>query len=201
MAIDKTIYNNGIKGMLSYWEIDALPRDYEVFKSMFREATEMEEGKRACFSQNNLTIYYDPAHNKPMSRLKQEKRMLQVLSRATYGMNKYNCRYIDKISKRQAIDGYDPNKGTKKPSFKSRLNRFVFYLNPKRLWYLITLYWNLRKVWSEDTKKYVEASKEYDALKKKTDETYPDNLEHNYKYDMVFGEWKPYIIKNNMNKT
>ena len=39
MAIDKNIYNNGIKGLLSYYEIDNLPRDYEIYKSMFKEAT------------------------------------------------------------------------------------------------------------------------------------------------------------------
>ena len=188
MAIDKTIYNNGIKGMLSYWEIENLPRDYEVFKAMFKEAT----GTKNHIKQDT---------HKPMSKIKYEKRMFQVLSRATYGMNKYTTRRIDKISKKQQLVGYDPNKGTKKMSFKTRLNKFMFYLNPKRLWGLISLYWCLRKVWSEDTKRYVEASKEYDALKKKTDEIYPDNLEHNYKYDMVHGEWKPYIINNNLNKT
>ena len=39
MAIDKGIYNNGIKGLLSEWEIASLPRDYEGYKSMFRDAT------------------------------------------------------------------------------------------------------------------------------------------------------------------
>ena len=43
MAIDKTIYNNGINGRLSYWEIDSLPSDYEVLKSMFRDATRRRE--------------------------------------------------------------------------------------------------------------------------------------------------------------
>jgi hypothetical protein len=45
MAIDKTIYNNGIKGLLSYWEIESLPRDYEVFKAMFKEATDTRKQK------------------------------------------------------------------------------------------------------------------------------------------------------------
>lgn len=39
MAIDKNIYNNGIKGLLSLWEIESLPRDYEMYKGMFRDAT------------------------------------------------------------------------------------------------------------------------------------------------------------------
>jgi hypothetical protein len=43
MAIDKNIYNNGIKGLLSLWEIETLPRDYEVYKSMFRDATNRRE--------------------------------------------------------------------------------------------------------------------------------------------------------------
>ena len=46
MAIDKQIYNNGIKGLLSYWEIESLPKDYEIYKGMFKEATEIREGKK-----------------------------------------------------------------------------------------------------------------------------------------------------------
>ena len=45
MAMDKVIYNNGINGMLSYWEIENLPRDYEVYKAMFKEATATREQK------------------------------------------------------------------------------------------------------------------------------------------------------------
>ena len=55
MAIDKQIYNNGVKGLLSYWEIKSLPRDYEFLKGMFMEATEIREGKRVT--------------HKPMSRI------------------------------------------------------------------------------------------------------------------------------------
>jgi hypothetical protein len=44
MAIDRNIYNNGIKGLLSYYEIDSLSRDYEMYKGMFREATETRTG-------------------------------------------------------------------------------------------------------------------------------------------------------------
>ena len=46
MAIDKTIYQNGVKGLLSYWEIESLPRDYEVYKAMFKEATQTREQKK-----------------------------------------------------------------------------------------------------------------------------------------------------------
>ena len=40
MAIDKVIYNNGIKGLLSHYEIDSLPSDYEMHKGNFHEMTE-----------------------------------------------------------------------------------------------------------------------------------------------------------------
>lgn len=43
MSIDKGIYNNGVKGLLSLWEIESLPRDYEVYKPMFRDATKRRE--------------------------------------------------------------------------------------------------------------------------------------------------------------
>ena len=186
MAIDKVIYNNGIKGMLSYWEIESLPRDYEVFKAMFKEATDIKQGTRTCFSQDKYQIY-EPVRHKPMSRLKQERRMFKVLSSATYGMNKYNCKYIDKISKRQAIDGYDPSKGTEKMTFKSKLDRFIFYLNPKRLWGIISLYWNLRKLWSKDEEAYRKANKTY---KKELKELY--NKNESIKYNMDSHEWRPF---------
>ena len=48
MSIDKGIYNNGVKGLLSLWEIESLPREYEGYKSMFRDATKRRE--------NNNTI-------------------------------------------------------------------------------------------------------------------------------------------------
>lgn len=44
MAIDKTIYNNGIKGLLSHYEIDSLPTDYEMHKGNFHEMTEKVSG-------------------------------------------------------------------------------------------------------------------------------------------------------------
>lgn len=46
MSIDKGIYNNGIKGLLSLWEIETLPRDYEGYKSMFRDATMRKENNK-----------------------------------------------------------------------------------------------------------------------------------------------------------
>ena len=171
MAIDKTIYNNGVKGMLSYWEIENLPRDYEVFKAMFKEATD---------TKNHIK---QDTH-KPMSRLKQERRMFQVLSRATYGMNKYKVGLLDKINNKQKVRGYDYKKGTEKMSFKSRLSRFVFYLNPKRLWCIISLYWNLRKLWSEDRKRYREAEKQLKALRKEQKKQYDD-----MQYNMDRKEW------------
>lgn len=53
MAIDKVIYNNGIKGLLSHYEIDSLPEDYEVHKGNFHEMTTKitgeKETKKASF--------------------------------------------------------------------------------------------------------------------------------------------------------
>ena len=46
MSIDKRIYNNGINGLLSLWEIESLPRDYEGYKSMFRDATRRRENNK-----------------------------------------------------------------------------------------------------------------------------------------------------------
>lgn len=45
MSIDKTIYNNGIKGLLSHYEIDSLPEDYEIHKGNFHEMTERVTGE------------------------------------------------------------------------------------------------------------------------------------------------------------
>ena len=46
MAIDKGIYNNDINGLLSEWEIETLPMDYEGYKSMFRDATRRRENNK-----------------------------------------------------------------------------------------------------------------------------------------------------------
>lgn len=43
MAVDSKIYLNGIRGLLSHYEIDTLPRDYEGFKSFFHHATTLKE--------------------------------------------------------------------------------------------------------------------------------------------------------------
>lgn len=43
MAINKNIYRNGVRGLLSHYEINSLPEDYEMHKSMFRHATELKE--------------------------------------------------------------------------------------------------------------------------------------------------------------
>ena len=47
MAIDKNIYNNGIKGLLSHYEIDSLPSDYEIHKGNFHEMTTKVTGEKA----------------------------------------------------------------------------------------------------------------------------------------------------------
>ena len=46
MAIDKNIYNNGTKGLLSHYEIETLPSDYEVYKTMFHDATRRKENNK-----------------------------------------------------------------------------------------------------------------------------------------------------------
>ena len=43
MAIDKKIYLDGIRGLLSHFEIDNLSRCYEVYKSMFHDARILKE--------------------------------------------------------------------------------------------------------------------------------------------------------------
>ena len=43
MAINENIYRNGVRGLLSHYEIDTLPEDYEMHKSMFHHATELKE--------------------------------------------------------------------------------------------------------------------------------------------------------------
>lgn len=43
MAINGQIYQNGIRGLLSHYEIDTLPYDYEGYKSMFHHATQLKE--------------------------------------------------------------------------------------------------------------------------------------------------------------
>ena len=43
MAINENIYRNGVRGLLSHYEINSLPEDYEMHKSMFHHATELKE--------------------------------------------------------------------------------------------------------------------------------------------------------------
>jgi len=121
MAIDKNIYNNGIKGLLSYYEIETLSRDYEAYKGMFREATETRTG-----------IPF-----RKMSRLEEEKRITQVLSRASYGM-----RREDEFSK---CDEY--GKMTKWQRFKMKA-KFIF--NIRRWWNLFQLRRELKKKWKTE---------------------------------------------------
>ncbi len=45
MAINAEIYKNGVRGLLSHYEIDTLPYDYEIYKSMFHDATTRKEDK------------------------------------------------------------------------------------------------------------------------------------------------------------
>lgn len=43
MAINPQLYLNGIRGLLSHFEINKLSRDYEGFKSFFHNATTLKE--------------------------------------------------------------------------------------------------------------------------------------------------------------
>lgn len=58
MAIDKTIYNNGIKGLLSHYEIDSLSSDYEMHKGNFHEMTEKVSGKKHIPVKNNVFLLF-----------------------------------------------------------------------------------------------------------------------------------------------
>lgn len=169
MSIDKNIYNNGIKGLLSYWEIDSLPKDYEIFKGMFKEATDIKQGKRVYFSQDKYHIY-EPACHKPMSKFRKELRAMQVISRATYGVN--------------AFAGNKP--GTVLIHDKTWLGKFLFWANPVRLWRMFSLYWNLRKKWAKDEKEYSKAKKKYKKTLKEYKKKY--NSE-NIQYNMDNHEW------------
>jgi len=46
MAVNQQIYQNGVKGLLSHYEIDTLPYDYEALKSMFHDATRRKENNK-----------------------------------------------------------------------------------------------------------------------------------------------------------
>ena len=129
MAIDKTIYTNGINGNLSYWEIESLPKDYEVYKSMFKAASE----KRGKF------------YPRPMSKLEEEKRFMQVLTRASYGMSREN----------EFLKCEEYGVMTKWQRFKMKL-KFIF--NFKKWWHLFMLRRELKKSWGVDRKQYKKAN-------------------------------------------
>ena len=44
--INENIYRNGIKGLLSHYEIETLSDDYRIYKSMFHDATERHQGTK-----------------------------------------------------------------------------------------------------------------------------------------------------------
>jgi hypothetical protein len=174
MAIDKTIYNNGIKGNLSYWEIESLPRDYEFLKGMFKEATEIKEGKRTTFSTFHV---YEPDQPKKMNKLQEELRMMQVISRATYGMN--NTEFVKKTNAYGTeYDDVIVNK--------SWFRKLLFWLNPKRLWAMWKLKQDFKKLWGEDRKRYNEAAKELKAYRKEM-----EKKRKPFRYNVDSGNWKP----------
>ena len=161
MAIDKTIYTNGINGNLSFWEIESLPGDYEVYKSMFKAATEKKNGK---------PIYY-----RPMSKLEEEKRFMQVLTRASYGMSREN----------EFMKCEEYGVMTKWQRFKMK---FKFIFNFKKWWHLFMLRRELKKSWGVDRKQYKKASKELEKKRKEMAKKYGTD---DFTYDMTRGEWRP----------
>lgn len=166
MAIDKNIYNNGIKGLLSYYEISSLPSDYEVLKSMFRDATHRREsielqknsftGRREETRQQMLqegvnSEFSSSTPPRPMSRLEEEKRIMQVLTRASYGINREKA-YA-------SCDQYGVM--TKWQKFMVKV-KFIF--NIKNWWNIFMLRRSLKKRWEGERKLYrkkIEDDKEY----------------------------------------
>ena len=57
MAINGDIYRDGVNGLLENYVIDSLPRDYEGYKSMFKEATETRKMKER--NQNGMMFGLD----------------------------------------------------------------------------------------------------------------------------------------------
>ena len=156
MAIDKKIYNNGINGRLSYWEIDSLPSDYEVLKPMFRDATRRREsielqknsftGRKEEIRQQMLqegvnSEFCSSTPPRPMSRLEEEKRIMQVLTRASYGMSREKA-YA-------SCDQYGVM--TKWQKFMVKV-KFIF--NIKSWWNILMLRRNLKKRWEGERKLY-----------------------------------------------
>lgn len=162
MAIDKKIYNNGINGYLSYWEIDSLPSDYEVLKPMFRDATRRREsielekksftGRREEIRQQMLqegvnSEFSSSTPPRPMSKLEEEKRIIQVLTRASYG-----------IAREKAYASCDEyGVLTKWQKLKIKL-KFIF--NIKSWWNIFMLRRNLKKRWEGERKLYKKQIKE-----------------------------------------
>lgn len=169
MAIDKKIYNNGINGLLSYWEIDSLPSDYEGLKSMFRDATRRRElikleknsftGRREEVRQQMLqegvnSEFRSSTPPRPMSKLEEEKRIIQVLTRASYGMAREKA-YA-------SCDEYGVL--TKWQKLKIKL-KFIF--NIKGWWNIFMLKRSLKKRWKEERKRYKKMAKEEEARREK----------------------------------
>jgi hypothetical protein len=160
MAIDKNIYNNGIKGFLSYWEISNLPYDYEGYKTMFRDATKRRESaelERKSYigmkDEETAMMIHKFFPKVEMSKLEEQKRIIQVLTRASYGMNR-ELAY-------QKCEDYGVM--TKWQKFKMAL-KFIF--NFKMWWNLFMLRRNLVKKWKPERKNYKDKIKEIEALRK-----------------------------------
>ena len=76
-----------------------------------------------------------------MSRLEEDKRIMQVLGRATYGMKQCN-----------------------KPM--TKWEKIKFFFNIKRWWNMWKLKQALKKQWHSDRKRYRDTAKELRALQK-----------------------------------
>ena len=169
MAIDKKIYNNGINGYLSYWEIESLPSDYEGLKSMFKDATmrresiekqnrlwieRQEKERRELFEEGVRREFWGETPPRPMSKLEEEKRIIQVLTRASYGMAREKA-YA-------SCDEYGVL--TKWQKLKIKL-KFIF--NIKGWWNIFMLKRSLKKRWKEERKRYKKMAKEEEARREK----------------------------------
>ncbi len=169
MAIDKTIYNNGINGRLSYWEIDSLPGDYEGLKSMFRDATcrresterqnnawleQQEKVRKELLERGAKEEFYGSTPPRPMSRLEEEKRIMQVLTRASYGMSREKAF--------ASCDQYGVMTKWQKFMVKAK---FIF--NLKSWWNILMLRRNLKKRWKEERKLYRKQIKEDNYRRKR----------------------------------
>ena len=169
MAIDGNIYNNGVKGLLSYYEISALPKDYEMYKPMFWEATWTREGKPAGKKYASFDNRQKPP--KKMSKLQEEMRMMQILGRATYGMKRYGTCPVKELYTM-------PKQGW--------FSKLLFWLNPKRLWNIWKLKQDFKKLWKGTRERRNEATKEINAYKKeRVKQGQP------LRYDVDKSEWRP----------